>query len=77
MASSLHQIPTTQECSDFNRVVFVDVSKYFGRRRALALVSLECGTGEILGFLGGNGAGKSTLLALAGTILAPSSGEIR
>tara|TARA_B100001167_G_scaffold190379_1_gene156983 strand:- start:755 stop:1519 length:765 start_codon:yes stop_codon:yes gene_type:complete len=77
MASSLHQIPTTQECSDFNRVVFVDVSKYFGRRRALAHVSLECGTGEILGFLGGNGAGKSTLLALAGTILAPSSGEIR
>ena len=77
MASSLHQISTTQDSLKFDRVAFVDVSKYFGRRRALAHVSLECGTGEILGFLGGNGAGKSTLLALAGTILDPSSGEIR
>ncbi len=77
MASSLHQISTTQDSLKFDRVAFVDVSKYFGRRRALAHVSLECGTGEILGFLGGNGAGKSTLLALTGTILDPSSGEIR
>ena len=56
---------------------FIDVSKYFGRRRALAHVSCECEAGEIVGLLGGNGAGKSTVLGLAATILQPSSGQVR
>ena len=77
MASALLASSTTQGFPNFDRLVFVDVSKHFGRHRALAHVSLECGTGEVLGFLGGNGAGKSTLLALAATMLEPSSGHIR
>jgi heme exporter protein A len=62
---------------DFDRLTLRDVSRHFGRRRALSHVSLTCVAGEIVGVLGPNGAGKSTLLALLSTLLTPSSGEIR
>ncbi len=62
---------------DFTEVAVRDVSRHYGRRRALARVSLECRSGEVLGLLGPNGAGKSTLLAILATILAASSGEVR
>ena len=68
---------TSNGVADFDRVSFIDVSKYFGRRRALAHVSFECEAGEIVGLLGGNGAGKSTVRGLAATILQPSSGQVR
>jgi heme exporter protein A len=61
---------------DFDRVVVRDVSRHYGRRRALASISLECHAGEVLGLLGPNGAGKSTLLAILATLLAPSTGEV-
>ena len=62
---------------DFDQLTFADVSRYFGRRRALSHVSFACGAGEIVGLLGPNGAGKSTLLTIAATSLAVSSGEVR
>jgi heme ABC exporter ATP-binding subunit CcmA len=62
---------------DFTSLTFADVSRHFGRRRALARVSLHCDAGEVLALLGPNGAGKSTLLSIAATLLAPSSGEVR
>ena len=62
---------------DFTEVAVRDVSRHYGRRRALARVSLECRAGEVLGLLGPNGAGKSTLLSILATLLAPSSGEVR
>ena len=62
---------------DFDRLVVDDVSRNFGRRRALTRVSLTCVGGEIVGLLGPNGAGKSTLLAILSTLLAPSSGSVR
>jgi len=62
---------------DFDRLVVDDVSRHFGRRRALTRVSLTCGAGTILGLLGPNGAGKSTLLAILSTLLAPTSGHVR
>jgi len=61
---------------DFDRLVVDDVSRNFGRRRALNRVTLTCRAGEIVGLLGPNGAGKSTLLAIVSTLLAASSGEI-
>lgn len=64
------------EC-DFTRLVVDDVSRHFGRRRALTRVSLTCGAGTILGLLGPNGAGKSTLLAILSTLIAPTSGQVR
>jgi heme exporter protein A len=62
---------------DFTEVAVRDVSRHYGRRRALSRVSLECRAGEILGLLGPNGAGKSTLLSILATLLAPSAGDVR
>jgi heme exporter protein A len=62
---------------DFAEVTVGDVSRHYGRRRALTRVSLACRSGEVLGLLGPNGAGKSTLLSILATLLAPSAGEVR
>jgi heme exporter protein A len=62
---------------DFDRLTLTDVSRTFGRRRALARVSFSCGTGDVCGLLGHNGAGKSTLLAILATLLRPSGGDVR
>ena len=61
---------------DFTSLTFTDVSRHFGRRRALNRVSFACRAGEVIGLLGPNGAGKSTLLAITATLLAPSSGQV-
>ena len=62
---------------DFPFVAVSDVSRAFGRRRALSRVSLRVDQGQILGILGPNGAGKSTLLAILATLLRPTSGDVR
>jgi len=61
---------------DFDTITIRDVSRSFGRRRALARVNLTCAAGEIVGLLGPNGAGKSTLLGIVSTLLAPTSGTV-
>jgi ABC-type multidrug transport system ATPase subunit len=61
---------------DFSDLSIRDLSRHYGRRRALSRISLECRSGEILGLLGPNGAGKSTLLAIVSTLSAPSTGEV-
>lgn len=61
----------------FETVETLDVSRHFGRRRALSRISLAFRAGEIAGVFGPNGAGKSTLLAVLSTLLRPSSGEVR
>jgi ABC-type multidrug transport system ATPase subunit len=62
---------------DFLDLSIRELSRNFGRRRALSRVSIECRTGETLGLLGPNGAGKSTLLAIVSTLAVPSSGEVK
>ena len=62
---------------DFTSLHFVDVTRTFGRRRALNRVSFSAGAGTITALLGHNGAGKSTLLAIAATLLRPSSGTVK
>jgi len=62
---------------DFDRLVVDEVSRHFGRRKALNKVNLTCQAGEIVGLLGPNGAGKSTLLSILSTLVAPSTGQVR
>jgi heme exporter protein A len=61
---------------DFDSVQLLDVSRHFGRRRALSHVSLTAHAGDILGLLGPNGAGKSTIIGTLATLVAPTSGEV-
>ena len=61
---------------DFEAVQLSDVSRHFGRRRALSHVSLSARAGDILGLLGPNGAGKSTLIGILATLAAPTSGDV-
>jgi heme exporter protein A len=63
--------------ADFDRVTVDEVSRHYGRRRAVSRVSFRALQGTIVGLLGPNGAGKSTLLAMLATILRPSGGTIR
>jgi len=65
------------DSADFGQVEVADVSRHFGRRRAVSHVTFEARSGAILGLLGPNGAGKSTLLAMLATLLRPTSGVIR
>ena len=61
---------------DFLDLSIRDLTRNFGRRRALSRVSLDCRAGEIVGLLGPNGAGKSTLLSIISTLATPSSGDV-
>ena len=61
---------------DFRRLAVLNVSRHFGRRKALSQVAFTCEAGEMVGLLGPNGAGKSTLLSILATLLAPSSGKV-
>lgn len=62
---------------DFTSLSFNNVSRNFGRRRALSSVSFSIEAGRIVALLGANGSGKSTLLAIAATLLDPTSGDVR
>jgi ABC-type multidrug transport system ATPase subunit len=63
--------------ADFDHLAVDDVSRHFGRRRAVSRITFRADRGAILGLLGPNGAGKSTMLALLATLLRPTSGTIR
>lgn len=53
-----------------------DISKYYGRVRALENTNLTVHRGEVVGLLGDNGAGKSTLIKVLSGAVPASSGEI-
>lgn len=53
-----------------------DLYRYYGRRCAVAGLSLCLARGEVLGLLGPNGAGKSTSLRMLSGILSPSAGRV-
>ena len=62
---------------DFQDLTVEDVSRHFGRRRALSKISFQTRTGSILGLLGPNRAGKSTMIAVLATLLRASGGTVR
>jgi simple sugar transport system ATP-binding protein len=53
-----------------------NIEKHFGSVIALAGVSLEVNTGEVICLLGDNGAGKSSFLKTMSGVHAPSAGEM-
>ena len=67
----------SSQAGDFDRIVVEDVSRHYGRRRALSRISLELQRGDVMVLIGPNGAGKSTLLGLLATVIAASSGVVR
>jgi len=60
----------------FDNVRLADVSRHFGRRRAVSHVTLEARSGDIIGLLGPNGAGKSTIIGMLATLVAPTAGSV-
>ena len=54
-----------------------NVSKVYGKQKALNLVSFKVNKGEIVGFLGPNGAGKSTMMKILTTYINASEGEAK
>jgi heme ABC exporter ATP-binding subunit CcmA len=62
---------------DFERVETENLSRHFGRRRALSKVSIAAAAGDVLVLLGPNGAGKSTLLNILSSLMRPTSGVVR
>lgn len=54
-----------------------DLSKQYGKNKALKNVSFEIGEHEIVGFIGPNGAGKSTTMNILCGYLAPTSGTVK
>jgi heme exporter protein A len=66
----------TRPPTDFDIVTLRDVSRFYGRRRALSRVSVEWRAGTTIGVFGPNGSGKSTLLGVLATLLRSSSGEV-
>lgn len=53
-----------------------NVTKCYGRLRAVDGISFEVSPGEVFAFLGPNGAGKTTTIKLITGLLAPDSGTI-
>lgn len=63
--------------ADFDAVTLLEVSRHFGRRRAISRLSLTARAGDVVGLLGPNGAGKSTVIGLLATLVTPTSGEVQ
>lgn len=53
-----------------------NVTKFYGRVKALENVTMSVRRGEVVGLLGDNGAGKSTLIKVLSGAVAASSGDI-
>ena len=61
---------------DFDQISLVDVTRNYGRRRAVSRVSFSARRGEIVGLLGPNGAGKSTLFSIILKNDTPDAGTV-
>jgi len=70
-------VSTTQaETTQSSIIVTVkNLSKVFGKLKAVDNVSFEVKMGEIFGFVGPNGAGKTTTINILTTLMKPSSGN--
>jgi branched-chain amino acid transport system ATP-binding protein len=53
-----------------------DIHTYYGKSHILHGISLEVGSGEVVGLLGRNGVGKSTTLKAIAGLVHPSAGRV-
>jgi ABC-2 type transport system ATP-binding protein len=56
---------------------FENVTKTYGKKKALDNLSLSLGENKITGLIGRNGAGKTTMLKIAAGFMREGSGEVR
>src|SRR5690625_1444428 len=57
-------------------ISIANLTKTYGRQKAVDNISYEVKTGEILSFLGPNGAGKSTTMKIITCFISPTSGTV-
>ncbi len=57
-------------------IIVKNITKLYGKQKALDNVSFTIDAGEVVGLLGPNGAGKSTMMKIITCFLPPSSGEV-
>ena len=65
--------------AEINRIMSIEVrniTKFFGRQKALDNVSFTIHPGEVVGLLGPNGAGKSTLMKIIACFIPPTKGDV-
>ena len=67
--------PATTNTGD-HAIVVEDLTKVYGRLRAVDAVSFTVATGEVFAFLGPNGAGKTTTVDIIDTIRTATSGTV-
>ena len=53
-----------------------NLTKFYGKQKAIDNISFTVNTGEIVGFLGPNGAGKSTTIKIISGFLQADAGEV-
>ena len=58
-------------------IIVKNLTKVYGKQKALNDVSLSIEDGEIVGLLGPNGAGKSTLMKILTCFIPPTSGDVK
>lgn len=54
-----------------------NITKIYGKQKALDCVSFKIKRGEVVGFLGPNGAGKSTMMKIITCFIPPTSGSVK
>ncbi len=57
-------------------IQLINLSKHYGRIKAVNHINLSISKGEIFGFIGPNGAGKTTTIQLIGGLMAPTEGSV-
>ena len=60
-----------------NEIIIKNLTKYYGKFKAVNNISLEIDKGKIIGFVGKNGAGKSTVIRCIMNMISPSHGSIK
>lgn len=72
------ELPSGQEKNKImNSVVSIrNLSKQYGKVKALQNINIEVNEGELFGFIGPDGAGKTSLFRILVTLLLPSEGYV-